>query len=1118
MLPRSSSSRLLGRAPELRQFIAALSRAETGLPEVMVIEAERGLGSSRLLSEMASAATAMGWTAVESDPVHLFAQRLADTCASLTGPSADNSVGLRGNPTVVFADNADDLDDESLVRLHELITRPADASAHFVVMALAFSTRERVVSLRRAAEAAGSPTLLLRPLEPKDALELAAASLGRDPSEAELSLIEHARGVPGRIVQITSTLGSDKPRRRVTSAPVPLTPFIGREAETRELLQLIPVERLITVTGPGGCGKTRLVQEVIHRLANTTALDIRWVELARRTDGPGVLNALSAALGIIEIEQSDLADHIVLALADRTDTVLVLDNAEHLLASVSDIVRRTLDASNGVRILCTSREPLDVPGELVWRVPPLSAPRAGLHRDIDSLCQFESVQLFLERAARVRRGFTITAANAAHVAAICARLDGLPLAIELAAARVRSMPPDRIAAELIHQLQSLPPVVGGTGGRHETLRSCIAWSEALLDDVDQIVFRRLGVFVGGFTLDAAQALMEAFADVDPYEVAEAIRRLVDKSLLVLDDEHDRFLMLETIRSFALERLDDFDEGPTACDAHATWFADWLGMLDRAAHAQDAQQFINQTPAWVQTIGNEIGNCYAAFNWVPAGGPVSLRLSAGLGYYWLISGSYDEAVRYGLAAIQAGDRTTVEWGDAAMWMAGVIYNASLKEGSELAETVSGSGAFLDSRVRTRLSGSMSHGEVGEHGPTPMLLQRYAELRTRSAATNDWFTFTNCSYVPASVCAEFGLLDEAESNLESFVNHRVLLVEATCALWRGQLDLASRLTAQASASVDADLNNPVAEIAEVGFVEAQISLARERSALNSSQVWQQLRGRSIGMFTDTVHFFEAFSSLSLNDDRSAVKSLLVTAKSPAKIYRAYAHLWLSRVHLALGDRAAAHESATALLNDWPHLRTPAFEAVGHLVLAECAMATDIRSGFDQAHRSLASAAEYGLWTAAVDALEAIGVLLIENHRVVDGARLLGAAHAERDRMEYRFRFAHRRTYVDAAHIVAKPTVGWAEGLTMSLVTAIELAQRMRGERGRASFGWDSLTPMEVQVVELVEAGLTNPQIADRLFVSRATVKTHLVHVYEKLGISSRAELAVRSATRVAHADAG
>ncbi len=1082
----------------MRQFIATLARVETGHAEAIIIEAESGLGSSRLVAEMAATAAATGWNVV-GPGVHRLVALLPD----LLQPQIE--------PHVIFVDAAHNLDDASLCRLENLVLHSPATSPLLVVATLEFSTRPAVVTLRRAMESSGAPTLILRPLEPAQSLQLATASLGRPPTEDELVLIEHARGVPRRIVQIAASLGASKPRRSPGVAAIPITPLIGRQDEISELLSTLPNERLITITGPGGCGKTRLAYETLAQMSDASTLDVVWVELARRTDGPGVLNALCVALGLVELEQGDLANHIVVSLQNRGDTLIVLDNAEHLLSAASDIVQRILVEAPSISVLCTSREPLDVPGEIVWRVPPLTSPTPGDLSDVESLQRFESVQLFLERAARVRRGFVLTAANATHVATICGRLDGLPLAIELAAARVRSMPPDRIAAQLSDQLQGVPTRAQNIGDRHETLRSCIAWSEGLLEGAERVVFRRMGVFVGGFTMEAAHAIAEAFSDVEPYDVNEAIRRLVDKSLLVLEDERDRFVMLETIRSFAIERLEELGEATAARDAHANWFAQWLGRFDEVSQTNDAQQFIDRTPGWLRTLDSEIGNCSAAFNWVETGGATSLRLTAGLGYYWLIRGQYQEVVRYGLAAIEKADRTSVEFAEAAVWIIGPIYNASLELGEAFGESVTEADATNAEPYRTRIDGNMTHTKLGDLGPTTKLLERYQLLRSKSAQHHDWLSFTNCTYIPASVCAEFGMVRTAEAMLGTFTNHRTLLVQANCALWRGELDLARRLAAEAAAIVDADLDNPLAEVAEVGYIQAQIALAGCLEKPADAPVWQQLRTTSAGAFTDTVHFFEAVTVLNNNDAALALPRLTAVLQSSAPIYRSYARTWLARIHLALGDQAAAREHASMLLSDWSHLRAPGFEAIGHLVMAECTMSSDTHSALDHAHQSLASATEFELWTAAVDALEAIGPLLIQNQRLLDGARLLGAAHAARDRTGYRHRFAHRNTYVATAHLAAKSTVGWAEGLTLSLSAAVELAQRMRGDRGRAAFGWESLTPTEIQVVELVTTGLTNPQIAERLFISRATVKTHLVHVYEKLGISNRSELAAQSAAR-------
>ena len=1089
----------------MRQFVAALTRADQGVPQVMVIEGNPGVGVTRLLAEFAKTGAALGWQVID---------------ASTFEPNLEPNVAPHQLPRLLIADDAHLLSDETLETLRTMITSaelgspfgsaaaPPDVGApNMIVIAIRFTTRTAAVGVRRAAESVGAPTLNLRPFSQSDALLYATDRLGRHPTAEELALLDDALGFPGRIDQL-ATSNSEPPSGSSRGVPLSLTPFIGRREEIQELRRLLATERLVTITGAGGSGKTRLAQQTA--LGHPFPHHVVWVELARRADEPGALNALCSALGVNDFEPSRLADGILHALANRPNTLLVLDNADHLLVPISGIVRRILSDVTGVRVLCTSREPLDVGGELLWHVPPLSAPPAEQLLDVESLRQFESVQLFLERASRVRRGFALNPSNITHVQQICSRLDGLPLAIELTAARVRTMPAERIASELGHRMTRESGFGPSADDRHETLYSCIAWSEELLENSERVLFRRLGVFVGGFTLDAAQAVGASFGDIDPYAVAELIRRLVDKSLLALDVTEDRFLMLETIRTFALHRLDQTGETERAQAAHVDRYARWLESLQQSAHADDAQAFIDLTPGWLQTIHSDIGNCCAAFGWVVPGSAASLRLAAGLGYYWLLTASYDDAERYGAAALAAGDPNSPEWIAATAWMCGVLNNIGDDSWTQFVHELRNR-SDLTPAARVRISGSGHHFGLGQKGPSDDLLAEYHELRRESEALKDWFTFTNSSYVPASVCAEFGLIDKAESLIGGFLNHRVLLVRANCALWRGQLAEAADFAMSAEALVERDLLSSLVEVAEVGYILAQIHLASGLPSTTGSQIESRLRGRSLGTFDETLRFFEACESLRIDDAEAAARSCEKSLGSNAPIYRAYGQFWLARIYLGMGRIDEAQQCAMALLAEWAHLVAPAFEATAHLVLAECSYALDTREGLGSAHRSLAAAAEFGLATAVVDALEGIGAMLVTNHRVVEGARLLGATQTERNRMGYHFRFPHRRRYVEASQVVAMPTIGWAEGCVLSLAGAVELAQRMRGERKRASFGWDSLTPTEEHVVQLVVAGHSNPQIAERLFVSRATVKTHLVHIYDKLGINSRSELAVRAATR-------
>jgi len=260
-----------------------------------------------------------------------------------------------------------------------------------------------------------------------------------------------------------------------------------------------------------------------------------------------------------------------------------------------------------------------------------------------------------------------------------------------------------------------------------------------------------------------------------------------------------------------------------------------------------------------------------------------------------------------------------------------------------------------------------------------------------------------------------------------------------------------------------------------------------------------------------FFDMVQHLAhgrLHDARTAFSAV------PTELFGSWrAIAYVAQIDMALGDPVSASAEAQRLRDLCGGVSAPAYETVADLVLAECARTDDLAGALDLAHGALATAAEFELWPNVVDALEAIGSMLVDGGRTRDAARILAAAQTGRDAMRYRYRFAHRATYVAEAHLVVGDDDGWAEGATLTLPEAVELAQRMRGDRIRPSLGWDSLTPTETQVVEQVALGLTNPQIAEKLLMSRATVKTHLVHVFTKLALTNRAELTAVAVRRSA-----
>ena len=446
--------------------------------------------------------------------------------------------------------------------------------------------------------------------------------------------------------------------------PTPITSFVGREAEVAELTRLLAAPagaagreapRLVTLTGSGGCGKTRLALEVARDLVGRPAYaDGVWlVELGSLAD-PGLLGqAVAAALGVREAAGQAVLDTLARALAERR-LLLVLDNCEHLLDACAGLADALLRACPGVRILATSRQALGMPGEVTYRVPslalPESTPATAVEEsaELERLAGYAAVRLFVERASFGQPGFALSAQNVAAVVQICRRLDGIPLAIELAAARLLALSSAQLATRLDDRFRLLTSGNRAAPERHQTLRAVVDWSYGLLTPAERALFARLAVFAGGFTLDAAEAVC-AGDDLDPADVLDLLSQLVEKSLAEASEDaagQVRYRLPETLREYARERLDADPAAAGARRRHAAFYTD-LAVRGEAALAGPAQG------DWLRRLAPEHDNLRAALRAYLDERDVSgaLRLGAALGRFWTMRGDLREG-RERLADVQA----------------------------------------------------------------------------------------------------------------------------------------------------------------------------------------------------------------------------------------------------------------------------------------------------------------------------------------------------------------------------------------------------------------------------------------------------------------------------------
>jgi len=414
--------------------------------------------------------------------------------------------------------------------------------------------------------------------------------------------------------------------------PTQTTRFIGRQREVAAVRELASAQRLLTLSGTGGAGKTRLALQVAADLVDTFKDGVWLVELGPIADPALVPQAVASALSVREEPGRAPLSALVEFVRSRNLLVL-LDSCEHVVQACAELANTLLRAAPDLHILVTSREVLGISGETTWRVPSLSLPPKPPPPP-ESMDQYEAVGLFVERARAANTNFRLTAQNAAAVMEICARLDGIPLAIELAAARIRMLSVEQIAARLDDRFRLLTGGSRAAMPRQRTLRALVDWSYGLLQETERMLFRRLSIFAGGWTLEAAETVCGGDG-LEPYDVLDLLMQLVDKSLVIADEQagHERYRTLETIREYARERLTEAGELPAVQERHYAWF---VGLAEQAPpEGYDTQG--------LATVGHEYDNLRAALRWAVDSGESerALRLAGGLWSFWSVRGFYTE---------------------------------------------------------------------------------------------------------------------------------------------------------------------------------------------------------------------------------------------------------------------------------------------------------------------------------------------------------------------------------------------------------------------------------------------------------------------------------------------
>ena len=923
---------------------------------------------------------------------------------------------------------------------------------------------------------------------------------------------------PERVVQLNHPdLRNDFPPLRSANnvarshLPVQLTSFIGRSAQITDIQQILRDNRLVTLTGAGGVGKTRLAVQVAALAANEFGDGAWYVDLAPITDPAVVPVVVARTLGLPDQPGRSTMDTVTRFVRDRK-MLLALDNCEHLLDASGALVISVLDAGQHVTVLTTSREPIGVAGELIWRVPSLT---------LDD----EAVELFVDRARRTRPEFCLTEANSAAVAEICRRLDGMPLAIELAAARIRTLSLAQIVDSLHHSFRVLTGGARTAVRRQQTLRASVDWSHTMLTEPERILFRRLAVFMGGFDLDAAHAV-GASTDMEQFQLIDLLGLLVDKSLVLAEEIGGsmRYRLLETVRQYGLEKLGESGEADTVRARHRDHYTTTAAELE-------SQTKGDGTPLvpWAEI---EIDNLRAAYAWSRENAEfeAALGLVSSLQRLWLTRGRFREGLA-GFEAIFADERyndndvAPVAWvgavADAAVLTVWVSVPASL----ERAELALAAARKLDDQgliVRTLMACGMlaaANPEIAGH--------YFAEATDLARATADWSALYHVRGYHAFVGSFVG--DPIESQAageegrdladalgDGFMS-RYCRVFLAMALWmQGELAKAAHIFQSVVEEAQATEDRTHENMGLVGLGQ-MLAFQGNTAAAHAAAQSALTAAAEMGGFNEDGAYTALANAALANGDAAAAKQACDAALRhtyPLKEPMIRSLIPMAEAAMGCGDLVAARRWADDSVAMAPGCaRSLALTGKARVALAQGEPGQAERD----AHEALAIADKTGGYVRLPDTLECLAVVAAETNPQ-HAARLLGAAEGVRQRHgEARFKIFQANydsTVLSVRDALEDGTfhAAWEEGAALTTTEAIAYAQRGRGERKRPTSGWESLTPTEVDVVKLVGEGLANKDVAARLFISPRTVQSHLTHVYAKLGVTSRVQLVQEAARHI------
>jgi predicted ATPase/class 3 adenylate cyclase len=842
--------------------------------------------------------------------------------------------------------------------------------------------------------------------------------------------------------------------------PGELTSFVGRRAELAQIGESLQRARLLTLTGAGGCGKTRLALQAAADAMDRHPEGVWWVELARLADATLMPAALLGALGLREVPGRPLLDTLVEHLYARR-ALVVLDNCEHLLAACAELVDALLRACASLTILATSRAPLGVPGEITWRVPSMSLPAEPAREPIEALRLSDAVSLFIDRAVQVRPNFAITVANAPAVAQICHDLDGIPLAIELAAARVRMLSPEQIARALSDRFHLLTGGASTVMPRHQTLEASIDWSHELLSEGERALLRRLSVFAGGWTLDAAEQVCLG-EGIDRYDVLDLLTGLVDKSLVTTDDQgpETRYRLLGTVCQYATARLADASEVDDLRDRHLAYH------LTLAQTAKPQVLGARRDDPIRRSLATELPNLRAALERAAATNPNdALRLVNALSPFWQFTGRYrDGDTAYTRALDAASEEPTPLRGRVLADRANLaLYSGAYEAAYGWAKAALKTGEACGDpwtlgRALNTLGFMASFGDPAGGRP---LLERSLQLATQ--------TGDNLCRISAAQILGLGWIFQDE-----FDTARPILEDAYAtatrlgyrwgfalhwfclgweAMYRGRLNEARKLFARSSDEIDNPVTNGLVSsfMASTQLACGDTELAYALASTTLARVRETGAGYALGM----AHQILARTEIALGElpaARRHLETAIEAERLSGSAYQLCGHLIvLGTLERVEGNLNAAHRCAKEALETARRLGSRYIQAHAELLLSRLTLAAgDATEAERYIHDALDHLVAKGFTLTIPACLDILAAIAATQKSFQEAARLLGAAEANRQRLGT-VRFPPEPEYWASIEHTTREALG-PDGYDTAFTTsaalgtdeALAYARRTRGER--------------------------------------------------------------------------